>query len=207
MKYDLLIFDLDGTLVDSADDIAESLQETYREIGRTVPERETIVAAIGNGVRTLIERTTPPPHEGLLERFLPVYERNCLRKSRLYPGVPETLAALPGRKTILSNKPEGLCRKIVHELGIEPYFQEIFGGDSFPVRKPDARIIRDLLVKVPGKRPILIGDSGVDVQTAINAGIPVVAVSYGYHKPGDLDPASFHVESFSQLTELFGRPS
>ncbi|MDP6957347.1 MAG: HAD-IA family hydrolase [Planctomycetota bacterium] len=205
MKHDLLIFDLDGTLVDSADDIAESIQQLYRETEREVPEKTEITAAIGDGVRTLIERTTPPPYDGLLEKFLPIYERGCLRQSKLYPEVLRTLEALPGKKTILSNKPEGLCKKMVTALEIGPHFEGIFGGDSFPIRKPNPKVIQNILKRHPAERPILIGDSKVDVQTALGAGIPVIAVQYGYHKPGDLDSASVRIEQFSQLIELLGR--
>ena len=205
MKYDLLIFDLDGTLVDSADDIAESIQQLYRETEREVPQKAPIIAAIGDGVRTLIERTTTPPYEGLLEKFLPIYERRCLRQSKLYPGVQRTLEELPGRKTILSNKPEGLCKKMVTDLGIGSHFEGIFGGDSFPIRKPNPKVIQNILQRHPADQPILIGDSKVDVQTALGAGIPVIAVQYGYHKPGDLDSASLQIEQFSQLIDLLGR--
>jgi len=205
MDHDLLIFDLDGTLIDSADDIAESIQQLYRETEREVPEKTVITAAIGNGVRTLIERTTIPPYEGLLEKFLPIYEQGCLRQTKLYPDVKSTLKALPGKKTILSNKPEGLCHKIVNALEIEPHFEEIFGGDSFSIRKPNPEVIRNILKRHPAERPILIGDSKVDVQTALGAGIPVITVQYGYHKPGDLDSASMQIEEFSQLIELLGR--
>lgn len=205
MKYDLLIFDLDGTLIDSADDISESIQQLYRETKREVPEKSTITAAIGDGVRTLIERTTTPPYDGLLEKFLPIYERGCLRQTKLYPGVQRTLEELPGRKTILSNKPEGLCQKMVTDLGIDSHFEGIFGGDSFPIRKPNPEVIQKILKKYPAERPILIGDSKVDVQTAVEARIPVIAVRYGYHKPGDLDSASLQIEQFSELIELLGR--
>lgn len=204
MKPDLLIIDLDGTLVDTAEDIAESLQQVYRERDREVPDRDTIVSAIGSGVRKLIERTTPPPHDGLLEHFLSLYDTHCLRKSKLYPGVAETLEILPGKKVVLSNKPEGLCRKILTGLGIAGHFAEIFGGDSFPVRKPDPGVIRNLLEKLPAHSPLLVGDSAVDLQTARNAEIPVVAVTYGYHRQGDLDSASLRIDRFADLKNHVG---
>lgn len=204
MKHDLLIFDLDGTLVDSADDIAESIQELYRRTNRMVPDKPTIIGAIGNGVRTLIERTTPPPHDGLLETFLPIYEERCLRQSKLYPEVEQTLSALPGKKLVLSNKQENLCHKMLEALGIRSCFDAVFGGDSFPMRKPDPDVILRLLEKHPAENPILIGDSRVDVETARGAGIPVISVRYGYNKPGDLDQASHQIDKFSELTALLG---
>ncbi|MBI2898916.1 MAG: HAD-IA family hydrolase [Planctomycetes bacterium] len=199
MKPDLLLFDLDGTLADTADDIADSLLSVLDAAGRPPLPRADIVAAIGNGVRRLVERTTPPPHEEIVARFMTVYASRCLQRTRLYPGVLETLGRLPGRKVILTNKPADLSHTIVRGLAIAGFFERIYGGDSLPARKPDREVVRAILAETGARRPVLIGDSGVDVQTARNAGIPVIVVTYGYHKPGDLDAADARVDRFEKL--------
>src|SRR5215831_879327 len=200
MKYDLLVFDLDGTLCDSAPDISASLRRTLERMGREPISHERVVAAIGSGVRKLIERTTTPPIEPVMEAFMKEYSEHLLDQTRLYAGVAETLAAISVRKIVLSNKPEAMSKRVVEGLGIARYFDAVFGGDSFPVRKPDADCFR----RAAGgaTRPLMIGDSGTDVQTARNSGAAVVAVTYGYFKPGELDGADFHIDRFDQLLGL-----
>lgn len=200
MKYDLLVFDLDGTLCDSAADISASLRRTLERMGRAPISHDQVVAAIGSGVRKLIERTTTPPIEPVMEAFLKEYSEHLLDRTRLYPGVAETLKRLPGRKIVLSNKPEFMSKKVVQGLGIDMHFEAVYGGDSFPVRKPDAECWRRAVGKASA--PIMIGDSGTDVQTAKNGGAKVVAVTYGYFKAGELDAADHRIDSFDQLLGL-----
>ncbi|HEX7896524.1 MAG TPA: HAD-IA family hydrolase [Planctomycetota bacterium] len=203
MAYDLLVFDLDGTLIHSAPDIVASLQAVQRRLGRPVLPDAVIVDAIGKGVRQLIEKTTAPPHAPVLAAFMAEYAEHLLDRTRLYDGVAETLDALPQRKIILSNKPEALSKKAVDGLGIARHFEAVYGGDSFPTRKPDAEAFRRA---VAGARaPVMIGDSGIDVQTARNAGAPVVAVTYGYAKPGELDGVEARVARFSELPNILAR--
>jgi phosphoglycolate phosphatase len=200
VEYDLLVFDLDGTLIDSAPDISASLRRVLVRMGREPIPHERVVAAIGSGVRKLIERTTTPPIEPVMEAFLAEYAEHLTDLTRLFPGVEETLARLPGRKIILSNKPEKMSRKVVAELGIASHFEAVYGGDSFPSRKPDAACFR--AAAGPATRALLIGDSGVDMETARNAGVRSVAVTYGYFKPGELDGADFRIDRFDQLLDL-----
>jgi phosphoglycolate phosphatase len=200
MTYDLLVFDLDGTLIDSAADISASLRRVLVRMGREPIPHERVVAAIGSGVRKLIERTTTPPIDPVMEAFLSEYSEHCLDQTRLYPGVAETLACLPGRKIVLTNKPEKMSKKIIEGLGLAPRFEAVFGGDSFPTRKPDAATFHRAAGKY--ERALLIGDSGVDMETARNAGVPAVAVTYGYFKPGELDGAAWKIDRFDQLLEL-----
>jgi len=202
VKSDLLLFDLDGTLVDTADDIADSLLAVLAEFDRPPLPRDQIVASIGHGVRRLIEQTTAPPHDEILRRFLKHYDGNCLHRTRLYPEVPETLGQLQHRKVVLTNKPAAMSVKILRELGISRFFEKIYGGDSLPVRKPDPEVIRLVTTELGASTPILIGDSGVDVVTARNAGIPVIAVTYGYCKPGDLDGADARIDRFESLLQI-----
>jgi phosphoglycolate phosphatase len=200
MKYDLLVFDLDGTLCDSAPDISASLRRTLDRMGREPISHEKVVAAIGSGVRKLIERTTTPPIEPVMEAFLKEYAEHLLDETRLYAGVLETLSAIPARKIVLSNKPEAMSKRVVEGLGIAGHFDAVFGGDSFPVRKPDPGCFR--LAVGGAARPLMIGDSGTDIQTARNSGAAVCAVTYGYFKPGELDGADFRIDRFDQLLDL-----
>lgn len=197
MGYDLLVFDLDGTLIHSAPDIVASLQAVQRRLGRPVLPDAKIVDAIGKGVRQLIEKTCEPPHEPLLAAFMAEYAAHLLDRTKLYEGVAETLAALPHRKIILSNKPEALSKKAVEGLGIARFFDAVYGGDSFPIRKPDGEVLRR--ASKGARAPLMIGDSGVDVQTARNAGVPVVAVTYGYAKPGELEGVELRISRFAEL--------
>ena len=200
MEYDLLVFDLDGTLIDSAPDISASLRRVLARMGREPISHERVVAAIGSGVRKLIERTTPPPIEPVIEAFLAEYAEHLTDLTRLFPGVEETLGRLPGPKIILSNKPEKMSRRVVEDLGIARHFEAVYGGDSFPSRKPDAACFR--AAAGGARRALLIGDSGVDIETARNAGVRSVAVTYGYFKSGELDGADFHIDRFDQLLDL-----
>jgi len=200
MNYDLLVFDLDGTLCDSAPDISASLRRTLARMGREPISHEKVVAAIGSGVRKLIERTTTPPIEPVMDAFMKEYSEHLLDATKLYAGVAETLERIPGRKIVLSNKPEAMSRKVVDGLGIARHFDAVYGGDSFPVRKPDPDCWRRAVNGAA--RPLMIGDSGTDVQTARNGGAAVVAVTYGYFKPGELDEADFRIDRFDQLLSL-----
>jgi phosphoglycolate phosphatase len=200
VAFDLLVFDLDGTLVDSAPDIVASLQRVLGRMGRKVLSPGEIRAAIGSGVRKLIERTTTPPFEPVIDAFMEEYGGHLLDSTVCFPGVAETLAALPGRKIVLSNKPEGLSRKVVAGLGLGGHFEAVFGGDSFPTRKPDPAGLR--AAANGAARILVVGDSGIDVQTARNAGVPVCAVTYGYFKPGELEGADYRIDRFDQLLDL-----
>jgi phosphoglycolate phosphatase len=194
------VFDLDGTLCDSAPDISGSLRRTLQRMGREPISHEKVVAAIGSGVRKLIERTTTPPIEPVMDAFLREYAEHLLDETKLYAGVAETLSAIPARKIVLSNKPEAMSKRVVEGLGIARHFDAVYGGDSFPERKPDAACFRR--ATNGAARPLMIGDSGTDVQTARNSGAPVVAVTYGYFKPGELDGADYHIDRFDQLLGL-----
>ena len=204
MKPDTILFDLDGTLADTAGDIAASVAHAMAASGLTPPRRDTVVAAIGAGVRKLIERLVADAskRDAVLADFLEHYGGHLLDRTRLYPGVAETLAAIDATCVVVTNKPEAFSRTILDRLGVARFFRAIVGGDSLPVRKPDPAIVGRVLADVGGTRAWLVGDSGTDVATAKAAGIPVVAVTYGYHKPGELDGADWVVDRFSAIAPL-----
>ena len=200
MDYDLLVFDLDGTLCDSAADISASLRRVLVRLGRPAISHADVVQAIGAGVRKLVERTTPPPVEPVIDAFMTEYAAHLLDETRLFPGVGRTLALLPGRKIVLSNKPEALSKRVVEGLGLSRHFEAVYGGDSFPERKPDPACFRRAVGSA--RKPLMIGDSGTDVLTGRNAGAAVCAVTYGYFKPGELEGADFKIDRFDQLLDL-----
>ena len=200
MSLDLVVFDLDGRLCDSAPDIAGALQRVLARMGRAPVSTEKVVAAIGSGVKKLIERTVEPPFDPVFEGFMSEYRAHLIDKTSLFPGVKKTLEAIPIPKIVLSNKPEDMTRRVVEGLGIAGHFRAVYGGDSFPARKPDPATFR---AAVDGaEKVLLVGDSGTDLQTARNGGALMCAVTFGYFKPDELDGADFYIDRFEQLLDV-----
>jgi phosphoglycolate phosphatase len=180
----LAVFDLDGTLVDSVDDLAVSVNHALAAVGLPPRTRAEIQGFVGEGARVLLERAVAPRLE-LLEPALAAwrvhYEAHCLDRTVAYPGVPELLARAARPLAVLTNKPGPLARKILDGLGLGRRFTEVVGGGEAP-RKPDPAGLLGLLARA-GAAPrdaVLIGDSHVDVATGLAAGVPVVAVTWGF---------------------------
>lgn len=215
--YESLIFDLDGTLVDTVDDITASMGYAMAGLGLAVPSRSTVVASVGAGVVKLVERLVADAtrRDAVRAAFTEHYNAHLLDRTKLFPEVAETLAALGGiPMAVLTNKPEGMSRRILEGLGIARHFRAVCGGDTLPVRKPDPAGVRRLLAELAllrrptshevGSRAtqggaLFVGDSGVDLETALNAGLPCCAATYGYHKPGELDRADYRIDRFGEL--------
>src|SRR6266480_423030 len=183
-----LIFDLDGTLIDSRRDLIRSVSATLREMGREELHEDTLSGYIG---------------QRALKFFLAYYEDHKLDSTCAYPGVPEALehlAAFP--MAILTNKPVRVSMRILKELGLAKYFRAVYGGNSFETKKPDPFGARTILREF-GAAPaeaILIGDSEVDVQTARNAGTLAASVNYGF---GTLVRAAYPADIYlNWLTDL-----
>ena len=192
----LVVFDLDGTLIDSIGDIAssanQSMVEAYGEGARLSPG--VVRGFVGHGARQLIERcveTVGRPAADVapvFERFLAIYATRLTETTRLYPGMSEALDRIEAfsRLAILTNKPGGMSRTIVRDLGLDGRFLAVMGGDDLPSKKPDPegllKIAREAGVKP--EETALVGDSGVDVQTARNAGVLSVGVLWGYDREG-----------------------
>lgn len=196
----LLVFDLDGTLIDSAQDLCNSVNATLEHFGRPRLADEVIAGYIGNGALMLVRRAFAAddgvePGEELLaagfQFFLDYYREHKLDYTYAYDGVLEALAALrtvhddpdsPARAmAVLTNKPVRPAQAICEALGMAPYFLHIYGGNSFASKKPDPEGLRALMREV-GARPeeaVMIGDSQVDVQTARNAGAWVIGCTFG----------------------------
>jgi phosphoglycolate phosphatase len=207
MRFDLVCLDLDGTLVDSGADIAASLNWALRTVGEPELPEARIIAAIGGGVPTLLDRTIGPAHPkrervhaGLREH----YAGHLLDRTTLYPRVRETLEAMTATRILVTNKPENLSRLLLAGLGMENLFAAVYGGEGRLPRKPDPASILEALARfrVPASRTIHVGDSGVDVATAKAAGVACCGVTYGYSVPGELDGADYRIGRFDELLKI-----
>jgi phosphoglycolate phosphatase len=194
---DLLIFDLDGTLIDSQLDLANSVNAMLRHFGRNELSREVIANYIGDGAPMLLRRALGDPDDGrymheALDFFLQYYRAHKLDNTTLYPGMREALVAVRwsennGKRqermfAVLSNKPVGPSTKILEGLGIRDQFVQVYGGNSFPTKKPDPKGAMALLEET-GTQPeeaIIIGDTEIDIITARNAGTWSCGVNYGF---------------------------
>jgi len=209
-----LIFDLDGTLIDSKLDLIHSVNATLTEMGREKLSDEVISSYIGHGAPMLISRALGGvAKEDELARglgyFLEYYEEHKLDNTALYPGVTETLAKLGEQRismAVLTNKPVKISVRILEALGVAQYFQAIYGGNSFETKKPDPlgakAILREFKVKNSGGS-MMIGDSEVDVQTARNADMIATAVNYGFgiHDRSQ-HPADIYLDRMSDLLDV-----
>lgn len=192
----LVVFDLDGTLVDSIGDIATSvnaaLVERFGEAG-SLP-MATVRGFVGGGARQLIERclaalSRPASDINLVfDRFMPIYRARLVETTLLYPGMRDALDAVSARAAVavLTNKPGEFSRAIVGALGLEGRFTGVVGGDDLKTRKPDPEGLLKLCATagVSSSEAALVGDSAVDILTAKNAGALSVGVLWGYDPEG-----------------------
>jgi phosphoglycolate phosphatase len=182
-----LIFDLDGTLIDSKLDLAHAVNAALEELGRGPLPHEQIFSYVGQGAPSLISRAlgegaTEAECQRGLEFFIQYYSLHKLDNTVLYPGVRETIEALSGMSmAVLTNKPVRASQGILEGLGLKNYFRFIYGGNSFERKKPDPMGVESILREIGAAPPqvMFVGDSEVDVQTARNAGTWVCGVTYG----------------------------
>lgn len=205
------IFDLDGTLIDSKTDLVHSVNAMLRETGRKELPTETIAGYVGHGTPQLIASalgsdSSDADRKAALAIFLDHYEKHNLDETRPYPGVEEGLAALAEcPMAVLTNKPLKMTLQILEGLSLAKSFCAIYGGDSFDKKKPDPLGALFILKKLstPPQHAAMIGDSDVDIQTARNAGMFAVAVTYGF---GNYDrranPADSYVDLLTELVSL-----
>jgi phosphoglycolate phosphatase len=208
--FDLIVFDLDGTLIDSVGDIADALNLALAEVGRAARSDEEVSRMVGAGAAELVERALGPGGQADAERvrgrFLAAYAERPARRTGLYLGVRETLAALDAPKAIATNKPGGLAREILSELGVAGDFFAVLGEDDVGRRKPDPLVV-DLLrgrVGASRGRTLYVGDSRTDALTAEAARVPLCLVTYGYEEPDIVRalPARWHIDRFSDLKRI-----
>jgi len=215
----LLVFDLDGTLIDSRLDLVHSVNATLRHIGRPELDGDVIASYVGDGAPVLVRRVlgdADMSNEALLrealEYFLGYYRLHKLDHTTVYEGIPETLAglALPSNgvqrtMAVLSNKPVNPSRDIVRALGLGDFFVCVYGGNSFTTKKPDPLGVRTVLEEtgVAADEALIIGDSAVDVLTGRNAGLWTCGVTYGF-APHTLEevPPDVLIDSPRELGKL-----
>ena len=215
----LLIFDLDGTLVDSRQDLCNSVNAMLRNYGRAELPCELIATYIGDGAPMLVRRALGDPDDQFfvdeaLLYFLAYYREHKLDFTYVYEGLKESLQAIREARNgelkmaVLSNKPVHPSRAIVDALGLGDFFFQVYGGNSFPTKKPDPQGARQLL-KETGVKPdeaVMIGDSANDILTAANAGMFSVGLTYGL-SPATLEKVTPDVllDRPDELGELFAR--
>ena len=193
MDAPCLLFDLDGTLVDTAPDLLGALNAVLMSEGRATVDPQTLRHMVGHGARVLIERAMAATGEPvsadrlpvLIDRFIAHYREHIADHSRPFPAVEDTLATLKqggARLAVLTNKPQVLTEPILEALKLANHFDFICGAGRYDYNKPDARVVKHVVEELGGDlaRTAMIGDSIVDVDTARAAGIPVVLLSYGY---------------------------
>jgi phosphoglycolate phosphatase len=193
MPLPALIFDLDGTLVDTAPDLLNALNAVLVEEGRRPADIDDLRRLIGHGARLMLgeafalsgERPAPERVEALIDRFIGHYRDHLMDESRPYSGVVETLKTLKrdgARMAVLTNKPEEMAVPLLRALDLTQYFEAIHGAGRYSYMKPDPRVMHHVLDELGADHghAVMIGDSATDVATARAVGIPVIVLSYGY---------------------------
>lgn len=203
-----LVFDLDGTLVDSKVDLANSVNHALRESGLPVLPNEVIFSYVGDGATALIRRAVGPGREetlaAVLDRFLSHYREHLLDTTVPYPGVEEALSERGGdyRMAVLTNKPIDMTRTILSGLSLDRYFRDVRGGDSFENKKPNPQGLLRVIESL-GASPastLMVGDSRNDVLAGRGAGAHTCGVTYGLGAKGfDADPPDFTVGRFPDI--------
>jgi phosphoglycolate phosphatase len=213
-----IIFDLDGTLVDSAEDLRAAINKLLGQAGLRSIEANEIKGMIGDGVLKLVERALvaangdPAQKDALLGRFLEIYQANPTTLTRCYPGVAETLEVLRRkdfRLAVVTNKPVFATNKILEALSLAEFFPVVIGGDSLQKRKPDPAPLLEAArqLEVDVGQLLMVGDNIHDVEAAHAAGMCCVAVSYGYHhRPPSEFNADRLIDRFDELPSLVIKP-
>ena len=214
----LLIFDLDGTLIDSRLDLIHSVNAMMRYLNRPELPGDVVASYVGDGAPMLVQRALGDPQdEEVLRRgldyFLAYYREHKLDHTHVYDGVKEALAAirdsangLPRSMAVLSNKPVNPSRAIVEALGLGEFFASVYGGNSFPTKKPDPEGAQTILKQASAKpeEALIVGDSSIDITTGRNAGMWTCGVTYGF-APHTLqeNPPDIVLDSPRELAQLF----
>lgn len=208
MPFKLLMFDLDGTLVDTIQDITASLNYALQPHGIQTLTVERTVKLVGEGLTKLVEKVLEDKSylkEPVARRFLDHYAEHINDRSAVYPNVRETLAILSGyKKAVISNKREFLSRKLLNLLGLMKEFDLIVGSDTTADRKPSPVPLRYVLEKfeVGSNESVMVGDSKFDIEAGSSAGVGTVAVTYGYGDRKELIKADFMIDDLIELPRI-----
>ena len=199
LPFDLILFDLDGTLVETAPEIADAVNDTLAELGLPAATLDEVTRWIGHGTRELLiqalasrrassaEAVRADPDFAAAEAiFQRHYEARCGTRSHPYPGVIDVLQALQAagvRRVVVTNKEDRYTQRVLQAHQMQALFDRVISGDTLPVKKPNPLAVADSLLRygVQRQRALLVGDSSIDVATARNAGIAVWCVPYGYN--------------------------
>jgi phosphoglycolate phosphatase len=214
--FDVVAFDLDGTLADTAQDLAAALNHALAALGRPVVPPESVRHLVGHGARALLRRglaVSGEAPEALVDEGLPhfidFYAANICRGTRPYAGVEaalDALRAVGAKPALCTNKPERLTRLLIEALGWNGRFDSVVGGDSLAVRKPDPAPLHEAVARAGGGTAAFVGDSITDADTARAAGIPFVAVSFGFSdRPVEALGADAVIDDYARLVETLRR--
>lgn len=215
-KIKLLLWDLDGTLVDSELDLAHSINAMLRHLQSPELPVEVVAGFIGDGAPMLVRRALGDPQDenfvqAALEYFMAYYNEHKLDYTYAYPGIPETLQAIRERSdlkmAVLTNKPVNPSRGICDGLKLSGFMSRIYGGNSFRTKKPDPHGARVLLTEhgVQPSEAVMIGDSQNDVLTANNSGMYSIGVSYGLSPESlKIHPPDVTIDHPAELLEVLG---
>ncbi len=185
-----VVLDLDGTLVDTKDDLAAAVNATLAALGLSPQDPRTLLGYVGNGARVLLERALGNAHDPRIEEgldiFMPWYREHLLDHAAVYPGLRAVLDALAEEGavfSVLTNKPEDMSATILAGLDLEGLCPRLIGGDTLPVRKPDPTGLLRLIAATEVERSatLMVGDSSVDVETGRNAAVATCAVLWGFN--------------------------
>ncbi|MDQ3139157.1 MAG: phosphoglycolate phosphatase [Pseudomonadota bacterium] len=210
IRFDTVVFDLDGTLADTAPDLAAALNHALLTLGRAAIAPESVRHLVGHGARALLWRgldATGEASEALVERCLPLfidyYSANICRGTTAYPELDAAMDALDAHGVALAictNKPEALAHALVAALGWEGRFASLVGGDTLAVRKPDPAPLHEAIARAGGGCAVFVGDTIVDADTARAAMIPFVAVGFGFSdRPATLLGADIVIDRYADL--------
>lgn len=216
IRFDTVVFDLDGTLADTAPDLAAALNHALTTLGRTAIAPGSVRHLVGHGARALLWRglaATGETSEALVERCLPLfidhYSANICRRTVAYPELDAAMDALDARGVALAictNKPEALARGLVAALGWEGRFASLVGGDTLTVRKPDPAPLHEAIARAGGGPAVFVGDTIVDADTARAAQIPFVAVGFGFSdRPVSQLGADIVIDRYADLLPALAR--
>lgn len=216
IPFDLVVFDLDGTLVDTGPDLTAALNHVLLRKGRQSVTEEAVRDMVGLGAARLLDRgfaatggSTPELVEEGLQSFLDFYARNICVHSRPYAGVEaalDHLAEAGKRLAVCTNKPVAMSEALLDALGWTQRFAANLGGDSLDVRKPNALHLNETIARAGGGRAAFVGDSIVDVDTARAASVPIITVSFGFadRPPGELG-GDILIHHFDELVPALER--
>ncbi len=206
MTVKLIIFDLDGTLIDSLADITTSVNHALKPFGYKKMTPEVVKRHVGGGISNAISGMLRKEDQGLLDEavkgFVDYYSAHIADATTVYPGVEETLARLSGiKKGVISNKREALVKKVLAELGMAHHFELIYGSDSAGEKKPSPMPILKMLdaLEISPEEAMMVGDSEMDIGAGRAAGVMTVGVTYGYREKTALREADYMIDGINAL--------